>query len=214
MQKLRIILAEDHIVVREGLKMLLNAQPDMEVVGEADDGKAAVQMALEHQPDVLVMDISMPELSGAQATRQLKRLLPKLKILVLSVHADKSYLRELLKAGASGYVLKRAAAEELINAIHTVAKEGIYLDPSMVGKVVNGFVNPPKLTRQNKENTLSLRESEVVRLIAQGYTNKEIAAELRISTKTVETYKARAMDKIGLQSRADIVRYAQQHGWL
>lgn len=214
MPKLRIFLAEDHSVVREGLKLLVNAQPDMEVIGEAGDGRTALREAIELRPDVIVMDISMPELNGDRATQELKQTLPEVKVLALSVHEDKSYLRQLLKAGASGYVLKRAAAEELINAIRIVAEGGVYLDPSLAGKVVSGFVQNPFKEHSTRESTLSLREYEVLRMIAQGYSNKEIAAQLDISVKTVETYKSRAMDKTGLQSRADIVRYAIQRGWL
>ena len=214
MDKLRIFLAEDHSVVREGLKLLINTQPDMEVIGEAGDGHTTLEKALELHPDVVVMDITMPEMNGDLATRQLKLVLPNVKVVALSVHEDKSYLRQLLQAGASGYVLKRAAAEELIIAIRKVVEGGVYLDPSLAEKVVNGFLKNPFKEKHNRENTLSLRENEVMRLTAHGYSNKEIAEQLDISVKTVETYKSRAMEKTGLQSRADIVRYAIQRGWL
>jgi DNA-binding NarL/FixJ family response regulator len=214
MSKLRIFLAEDHSMVREGLKLLVNSQPDMEVVGEAGDGRIALQKVSEILPDVVVMDISMPELGGAAATEQLKRHFPKIQVLALSVHEDKSYLRELLEAGASGYVLKRAAAEELITAIRIVSKNGVYLDPTLTSKVVSSFVQTPPRETNGHENSLSLRESEVVRLIAQGYSNKEIASNLNISVKTVETYKARAMEKLDLHSRSDLVRYALTKGWM
>lgn len=214
MTNLRIFLADDHAIVREGLKALLNAQAGMEVVGEAADGPAALETATKLRPDVVVMDISMPGLSGAKVTAQLKQICPEIKVLALTVHEDKSYLRQLLEAGAAGYVLKRAAAEELVHALRTVAAEGVYLDPGLTGKVVGSFVGK----QIGKENVggaeLSTREEEVVRLIAQGYSNKEIAVRLSLSVKTVETYKARSLEKLGFHSRTDLVRYALLRGWL
>jgi DNA-binding NarL/FixJ family response regulator len=200
--------------VREGLKLLVNAQPDMEVVGEAGDGEAAWRRALELQPSVVVMDVSLPELNGVQATRRLKESLPQIKILALTVHESRGYLKELLQAGASGYVLKRAAAEELIGAIRTIAQGGMYVDPAMGGKVQEDLVEGADPGAAQDENTLSLREREVLCMIAEGYSNKEIAAQLKISPKTIETYKYRAMDKTGLRSRAEIVRYVVKQGWL
>jgi DNA-binding NarL/FixJ family response regulator len=214
MAKLRVYLADDHAVVRSGLKALINAQPDMEVSGEAGDGRAACDQVQELQPDVVVMDVSMPKLNGAQATVQLKQACPKVKVLALTVHEDKGYLRLLLEAGASGYVLKRAAAEDLIHAIRTVAAGGVYLDPALAGQVVGSFVRSPAGHRAPEGGDLSDREAEVVRLIAAGYSNKEIASRISLSVKTVETYKARSMEKLGLESRADLVRYALQRGWL
>jgi DNA-binding NarL/FixJ family response regulator len=213
MTKLRVILADDHAVVREGLKALVNGQPDMEVVGEAGDGRAAVQQVQELRPDVVVMDVSMPEVSGAQAAEQLKQSCPLVKVLALTVHEDKGYLRQLLAVGAAGYVLKRAAAEELIHAIRTVAAGGVYLDPTLAGKVVGGFVRNPATGTPAGED-LSERETEVIRLLARGHSNKEIAARLGLSIKTVETYRARSLEKLGLNSRADLVRYAVLRGWL
>ena len=214
MAKLRVYLADDHAVVRAGLKALINAQPEMEVSGEASDGRTACAQAQESQPDVVVMDVSMPELNGAQATAQLKQACPHIKVLALTVHEDKGYLRLLLEAGASGYVLKRAAAEELIHAIRTVAAGGVYLDPVLAGKVVGSFVRNPSGKGASADDDLSEREAEVVRFIAAGHSNKEIARRLSLSVKTVETYKARSMEKLGLESRADLVRYALQRGWL
>jgi DNA-binding NarL/FixJ family response regulator len=214
MAELRVFLADDHAVVREGLKALVNAQPDMEVIGEAADGEAACAAVLELLPDVVVLDISMPGLSGARATELLKQASPQVKVLALTVHEDKGYLRQLLEAGAAGYVLKRAAAEELIRAIRTVAGGGIYLDPALAGKVVGGFVRKPAVKGVPDAIDLSDREAEVVRLVAAGHSNKEIAGRLDLSVKTVETYKARSLEKLGLHSRADLVRYALQRGWL
>lgn len=214
MSKLRIFLADDHAVVREGLKALVNAQPDMEVIGEAGNGRAAWQQAQALQPDVVLMDVSMPEMNGARATERLKQACPEVKVLALTMHENKVYLRQLLQAGASGYVLKRAASEELIRAIRTVATGKVYLDPVLAGKVVDSFLLRQSTDAAPQFNDLSERETEVLRLIAWGHSNKEIAAQLDISVKTVETYKARLMEKLDLRSRADIVRYALHQGWL
>jgi DNA-binding NarL/FixJ family response regulator len=214
MTKLRVFLADDHAVVREGLKSLINAQADMEVIGEAGDGRTACEQVLPLRPDVVVLDVSMPEMTGAQATERLRLECPEVKVLALTVHEDKGYLRQLLEAGAVGYVLKRAAAEELIRAIRTVAGGGVYLDPALAGKVVGGFVRKPAGKGAPEESALSEREVEVVRLVAAGHSNKEIAGRLDLSIKTVETYKARSLEKLGLRSRADLVRYALQRGWL
>jgi two-component system, NarL family, response regulator NreC len=214
MVKLQIFLADDHVVVREGLKVLINAQPDMIVVGEAGDGHTAYQQACECQPDVVIMDITMPELNGVEATTQLKRAYPNIKVLALSVHEDTSYLRQLLTAGADGYILKHAAADDLIQAIRMVAAGGVYLDPALAGHVVARYVRVPAVASALRGTALSDRETEVVQRIAQGYSNKEIAAQLTLSVKTVETYRARAMEKLGLESRAALVRYALERGWL
>lgn len=212
MSKLRILLADDHTLIRDGLKALINAQPDMEVVGEAGDGLTAYKIAKELQPDLIVMDVSLPEMSGAKATERIKHELPGIKILALTVHEDKGYLRQLIQAGASGYVLKRAAAEDLIHAMRAIAGGGIYVDPAMMSKVVGGSTRMRSLDEALKDSNLSDRETEVLRLIALGYSNKEIAAQLDISIKTVETYKARLMEKLDLHSRVDIVRYALRQG--
>jgi DNA-binding NarL/FixJ family response regulator len=212
MRKLRILLADDHTLIRDGLKALINAQADMEVVGEAGDGLTACKVAAELQPDLVVMDVSLPELSGAKATERIKHELPGIKILALTVHEDKGYLRQLIQAGASGYVLKRAAAEDLIHAVRAIAGGGIYVDPAMMSKVVAGSTRLRSLDDALKNTTLSDRENEVLRLIALGYSNKEIAGQLDISIKTVETYKARLMEKLDLHSRVDIVRYALRQG--
>ncbi len=214
MTKLRVFLADDHVVVREGLKALINAQADMAVAGEAGDGQDTCEQVPQMKPDVVVLDVSMPRMNGAEATERLKRECPQVKVLALTVHEDKGYLRLLLAAGAAGYVLKRAAAEELIRAIRAVAAGGIYLDPALAGKVVGGFVRKPSGKPAASGNELSDRESEVVRLVAAGHSNKEIAGRLDLSVKTVETYKARSLEKLGLHSRADLVRYALQRGWL
>src|SRR5689334_21287598 len=187
MAKLQIFLADDHMVVREGLKTLINGQPDMIVIGEAGDGETAWQQARECQPDVVIMDITMPGLNGVRATTEIKRACPDIKVLALSVHEDTSYLRQLLAAGASGYVLKHAAADDLIQAIRIVAAGGVYLDPALAGHVVARYVRVPAEASALLGAALSEREIEVVHGIAQGYSNKEIAAQLNLSVKTVET---------------------------
>ena len=214
MSTLRVLLADDHVMMREGLKSLVNAQADMEVVGEAGDGRVALSKARELQPDVVVMDISMPELNGIQATGRLKSCCQKSKVLVLTAYDDSGYLRQLLEAGASGYVLKKAAAEELVKAIRVVASGGVYLDPTLAGRVVSGYVGRKKLRGAPPNTELSEREEEVMRLVAWGYTNKEVAAYLNISVKTVETHKTNLMEKLDLNGRSDIVRYALRRGWL
>jgi DNA-binding NarL/FixJ family response regulator len=214
MNSLRIFLADDHTVMREGLKSLVNAQADMDVIGEADNGRATLQRVRELQPDVIILDVSMPDLNGIQVTERLKRSCQQVSVLVLTAHDDNGYLRQLLEVGASGYVLKKAAAEELINAIRVVAGGGVYLDPSLAGKVVGGYLGNRRLGSKSQTTDLSEREAEVMRLVAWGYTNKEVAAYLRISVKTVETHKANIMQKLDLKSRVEMVRYALRQGWL
>jgi DNA-binding NarL/FixJ family response regulator len=211
---LRIFLADDHVVMREGLRSLVNAQADMNVVGEADNGRAALIKARELQPDVIIMDVSMPDLNGIQVTERLKRACQEITVLVLTAHDDGGYLRQLLEVGASGYMLKKAAAEDLIKAIRVVAAGGVYLDPSLAGKVVGGYLGKRQTGGKTQGNEISEREAEVLRLVAWGYTNKEVAAYLRISVKTVETHKANLMQKLDLKSRVEVVRYALRQGWL
>ncbi|MDR3639565.1 MAG: response regulator transcription factor [Isosphaeraceae bacterium] len=214
MTKLRVLLVDDHAVVREGLKALINAQPELEVVGEAADGPAGVHLAESVQPDVVVMDFTMPGMSGAEATARLKAACPNVKILALTVHEDQGYFRRFFEAGATGYILKQAPAAEVFKAIQVVAGGGVYLDPAVAGKAVGKLFRNDSVKTSLQGDTLSERESEVARLIARGLSNKEIAARLSINAKTVETYKARSLTKLGLRSRADLVRYALQRGWL
>jgi len=208
------VLADDHAVVREGLKALVNAQSDMYVVGEAADGEAAWRAAKELKPDVLVMDLSMPLLGGAEATERVRRDCPDVKVLALTVHEERLYLTQLLRAGASGYVLKRAASSELVRAVRTVAAGGTYIDPSIAGTLVEGYLESNESAEPPPNDSLSGREREVLMRIAKGFSNKEIAAELGLSVKTVETYKSRVAEKLGLRTRVDIVRYAAGQGWL
>jgi two-component system response regulator NreC len=213
-KKLRILLAEDHQTVREGVKLLVNAQPDMEVVGEADDGEAAIKEAERLKPDILIMDISMPGLNGLRATKKLRAMAFDIKILTLSRHTDDGYLQQLLAAGANGYVLKQSAPTHLINAIREVANGNAYLDPALTRKVIGGYAERTSSLRGDAQKELSDRETEVLRLISLGYSNKEIGNSLDLSVKTIEVHKANAMRKLGISGRIDIVRYAILQGWM
>jgi DNA-binding NarL/FixJ family response regulator len=209
----RILLADDHVTVRHGLRLLIDSQADMTVISEASDGYAALQNAIVLKPDVVVMDISMPGMNGLAATRVLKQRQPNVAIVTLTRHGDDAYVHELLRAGVSGYVLKQSAPTELIQAIRAAAAGGQYLDSTLTARVTARLVG-----RADKVNrpaaTLSERESDVLRLIASGYRNKEIAGRLSLSVKTVEAHKANAMRKLGLTGRVDIVKYAVLQGWL
>lgn len=214
MKKLRVFVADDHAVLRDGLKALVNGQPDMEVVGEADNGRVTVERAKELMPEILLMDISMPDLNGVAAAELLRQECPTVKILVLTAYKDKGYLDRFLKVGASGYVLKLSAAEELIGAIRQVAAGGVYLDPQMADRITEGYVRSHLLKGEVRQRELTMREEEVLRLIAQGHSNKEISNSLKISVKTVESHKANLMQKLELRTRTEIVRYALRQGWL
>ena len=209
---LRIVLVEDQTILRQSLRVLVEAEPDLEVVGEAGDGGEGVRQAELLRPDVVVMDVSMPQMDGVQATEAIRRAFPDVKVVILSVHETRGHVRRALQAGASGYVVKRSAAEVLIQALRAVATKGVYLDPIVAPVLVADSRPLPDATPSGEE--LSEREAEVLRLIARGYANKEIAAQLDVSVKTVETFKARAMEKLGLRSRVDIVRHAVAQGWL
>jgi DNA-binding NarL/FixJ family response regulator len=210
---LRILMADDHPIVLAGLKALVQTDPSLQIVGEARDGQTALRLALELRPDAVVLDLSMPEMNGAEVARALLAEQPNCRILVLTVHEDRAYLRRLLDAGVAGYLVKRSAADELIRAIHAVAAGGTYLDPAIAGKVVGtGGAGVARAAGQVAD--LSEREADVLRLIAHGHSNKEISARLEISVKTIETYKARAMEKLGFKTRVDVVRYAAAQGWL
>jgi DNA-binding NarL/FixJ family response regulator len=211
---LRILLADDHVTVRHGLKLLIEGQPDMNVVSEAGDGEATIQQAIALKPDVVVMDISMPGMTGLVATRRLKQQQPETAIVTLTRHADDAYLQELLRAGASGYVLKQSAPSELLHAIRAVAAGGQYLDSTLTARVTAGFLGREGKRESKSAVALSERESAVLRLIASGYSNKEIAGRLTLSVKTVEAHKANGMRKLGLKGRIDIVKYAVLQGWL
>lgn len=214
MTKLRILIADDHKIIRDGLLRLIDSEPDMEVVGEAGDAQSALQRVRDLGPDVVVMDITMPGMSAARATELIKSESPGVKVIVLTGHEEKGYIGEMLRAGVSGYVLKLTAVEELINAIRRVAADETYLDPVAAGKVVDSYVRQKSPQPGTRREILTQREEDVLRLVALGYVNKEIATRLDISVKTVESHKRNFMEKLGLRSRAEIVRYALSRGWL
>jgi DNA-binding NarL/FixJ family response regulator len=212
MDRVRVLLADDHTTARAGMKAIL-ADTCIDVVAEVTEGNAALVRSLDLRPDVAVVDYSMPGLTGSEVATRLRAEAPGIKVLVLTAHEDRAFLRQVLEAGAKGYVLKRAAAEELVQAIRVVATGGMYLDPSMTRHVVEGFMNKPAVPAAAGV-LLTPREEEVLRLVALGYANKEVAAQLGVSVKTVETHKSRAMEKLELTDRVDLIRYAHDHGWL
>jgi DNA-binding NarL/FixJ family response regulator len=213
MEKLRILLAEDHRILREGLKRLIDEQLNMEVVGEAENGIEAWQKTKELEPDIVLMDINMPRLNGAEATVKIRELCPNVKVIALTGHRASAYLTEVLNAGASGYVLKQAAIDELIDAIQIVAKGGTYIDRASRDSILNAPLDHKVYKGEFQGKPLSQREIQILSLVANGYTNKEIANELAISVKTVETHKTNSMQKLELKSRAEIVDYARFRGW-
>lgn len=210
--RIRVLLVDDHAILRSGLRQLLMLESDIEVVAEAANGDSATQLALELEPDVILMDLSMPVLGGAEATKQIVERDPQARVLALSAHTDAAYARAALNSGASGYVLKRSAVDEVVRAIRTVAAGETYVDPVLAEALI------PRPRRPGSGSipiaSLSERELEVVRLVARGHTAKAIADQLGVSPRTLETYKARAMAKLELTSRADLVRYAARCGWL
>jgi len=211
---IRIVVVDDHAVVRSGLKMLLNDKHDMEVVGEASDGEEGIREAERLRPDVVLMDLSMPHgMDGLTATRELKSRMPDVAVLILTMHDDDEYLFRAIHAGASGYVLKSAPHEELTAAVRSVAGGDAYLNPTATRRLMNEYLEQMRGGGRSA-NTLSEREKEVLTLIAKGYSNKEIADRLMISVKTVETHKSNVMEKLGLRSRPELVKFAMQKGLL
>ena len=211
----RVLVADDHPVFRAGLKTLFAAEPDMDVVAEVANGDEAYQLAADLEPDVLVIDLSMPGLNGAQATCRVRREHPGVNVMVLTVHEEREYLAQLLSTGACGYVLKRAAPQEIVRAVRAVASGGTYIDASVAGALAEDYLKKRQRRRSTASGALvSDRERQVLARVARGFSNKQIAAQLELSIKTVETYKARVVQKLGLQTRVDIVRYAMGEGWL
>lgn len=208
----RIILADDHKIMREGLRALLAKQKEIEVIAEADSGRGVIELCSQLHPDVVVIDISMPDLNGIDAARQITRDAPDIKVIALSMHSDKKYVKEMLSAGASGYLLKDAAFEELGMAIATVLKNKTYLSPQITDTVVKDYVNENVPKDSIASTALSAREREVLQLIAEGKSTRDIAAKLYVSVKTVETHRKQIMDKLGLNSIAELTKYAIREG--
>ena len=214
-EKTRIVLADDHPIVLDGLRNLVRAEDDFELVGEAVSGFSALKLIREKRPDVAVLDISMPELNGIVLSRRLAGEMPDIRLLILTLHEDRAYLNQALEAGVRGYVLKRSAVENLVQAIRAVMVGGLYIDPAIVGRVFDGNKSGKKLAaKKGVFPALTDREADVLKMAALGFTNKEIASRLDVGVKSVETYKARGLEKVGLKTRAELVRYASGQGWL
>lgn len=208
---IRVLIADDHAIVRTGLRALIAAEPSLELVGEATGGYEAIELVGKTWPDVLLLDLSMPDLDGIAVTRKLKSQAPDLRILILTVHEDEALLREAIRAGAAGYILKRAAEAELISAIRIVMRGDLYVDPALLRPLL---LEPEKAAAPERRpiEALTPRETEVLKLIVQGYTNRQIAEELCISVRTVEGHRANLSEKLGLRSRVELVRYAREQG--
>jgi two-component system, NarL family, response regulator NreC len=209
---IRLLVADDHGVLRAGLIALLNSETGMQVVGEADDENSAVSLAIEKRPDVILMDISMPDAGGIDATRRIKQLVPEAKVLILTVHEDKGLMQEAIRSGAMGYILKRAIKSELINAIYAVMRGELYIHPAMARLLFMESNAPPSQTTKAELELLTSREAEVLRLIAQGYTNTQTAEKLRISVRTVEYHRGNLTAKLNLRSRVELMKYAEEKG--
>ena len=210
--KTRIVLADDHAMVRRGLRLVIDSEPDLQVVGEAEDGAAAIDLSLRHDVDLAVLDVTMPRMTGLQAARELHRRKPELRILILSMHDNEQYLYEALKAGASGYVLKSAADRDLVGACRAAMRGEPFLYPGAVTALIRDFLAHARGDAPSRENPLSPREEEVTKLIAEGHTTREIAQLLVLSEKTVERHRANILEKLGLRDRVDLTRYAIRRG--
>lgn len=210
MDKIRVLIADDHTILRDGIRSLLEDETDMEVIGEAEDGHMAVKLVKQLDPDVVLMDIAMPLLNGLEATRQIKRDNPQSKVLILTMHENEEYIRQLLAVGAMGYILKDAAARELLGAIRAVHRGEAVLSPAITRLVIEDYLRWGDLQPENDPSGLSPREREVLQLVAEGYTNKQIAEILSISIKTVQTHRANLMNKLDLHDRGELIKYAIQ----
>jgi DNA-binding NarL/FixJ family response regulator len=210
MSPIRLVLADDHATLREALKLLCDAQADMQVVGEASNGEEAVEVAARLKPDVVLMDVTMPRMNGLRATMALKQRAPSVRVLTLTRHTGETYLRELLRAGVAGFAAKQSTTADLLSAIRTVAAGRQYLDPAVSNNLVGAFLRG----RAPGSPDLTTRENEVLQLISWGYSNKEIAARLELSVKTIEVHKANGMRNLGIRSRTELVKFALLRGWL
>ena len=213
MDKIRVLLVDDHTILREGIKMLLEAQPDVEVVGEAEDGEEAVAKARALKPDVVLMDVAMPKLNGLEATRQIKKEDPNAQVLILSMHETEEYILPILEAGASGYVVKQTAAQELVSAIRAVYNGNSFLYPTVARKVIESFLkrNQPSKPDPTRD-VLTERELEILKMVAEGLSNQQIAEKLFLSIKTVQAHRANIMEKLDIHDRVELVKYAIRNG--
>ena len=214
MSRAKLLLVEDHIVVRQGIKALLSDEPDIQIVGEADNGREALALVETLQPNVVLMDISMPGMNGIEATRQVRQRYPEVKVVVLSMHANEEYVFQVLRAGASGYVLKQSDSSEVLTAIRAALAGGSFLSPPISQAVINDYVQRAESRGRGDDlDLLTSREREVLQLLAEGLSNREIAEQLSISIKTVETHRGNMMNKLGVSSKTELVKYALRKGW-
>jgi len=211
---LRVVIVDDHAVLRTGLRLLLDAESDIDVVGEAENGQQAIPLVQEIRPDVIILDLTMPGLGGLNTLKELRRLFPFCRVLVLTMHKDEGYLRRALAAGAMGYVLKQSDDQELLVALRAVARGEIYVPPALTPTLLGHLIPHPVGTSDSPKHRLSEREEQVLRLVAQGYTSQEVAEQLHLAVTSVETYRSRAMQKLELRGRVQLVQHALQVGWL
>jgi len=209
--RIRVLIADDHIIVRSGLRLLLEAEPDIDVIGEALEGSEALNLVEQYLPDVVLMDITMPGMDGLEATRRIKAAWPQVQVLVLTMHRSDEYFFEMLKAGASGYILKGAETSDLIQAVRVVGRGEVFLYPSMAGKLVKDYISS-KQWGEGSGSSLSPREKDILRLLSEGCSTKEIAEKLVISPSTVHSHRSNLMTKLGLSNRRELIQYARQRG--
>jgi len=217
MKKISIVIADDHTIVRQGMRKLLETYPELQILGESQDGDETVELAKQLLPDLIIMDISMPGLSGLEATRQIKKRFPEVKILILTMHAEKEYIFNILQSGASGYLLKGSPIEELISAIHAVRRGEFYLSPPVSKSIIEDYIGGGRAIRRPvaaRSQMLTTREREVLQLIAEGHTSKSIATHLSVSFKTIETHRSHIVQKLNIHNAAGLIRYAIQKGWV
>ena len=209
---IKVLIADDHAIVRAGLRALIKDEPSLELVGEATGGVEVIELAEQLDVDIILLDLSMPDLDGITVTRKIKQIKPLARILILTVHEDEGLMREVIKAGASGYILKRAAESELISAINVVLRGDLYIDPAMMRSILTDPDVKPASIPSGKIEPLTPRETDVLKLIVQGYTNRQIAEEFSLSVRTVEGHRSNLSEKLGLHNRVELVRYARDHG--
>jgi len=209
---IKVLLVDDHSIIREGLRSLLEKQPEMEVIADINDGRKAVELVRELLPDIVIMDITMPGLNGIEATRQIIAEFPDVKVIALSIHSKRRYVADMLSAGATGYILKECLFDELVQAIHAVVAGGRYLSPRITDVVVNDYVKRLSVSADSPFEALKTREREVLQLIAEGKSTKQIALELHVSTKTIEANRRQIMDKLDIHSIAELTKYAVREG--